>query len=181
MLRHVDEDRRAVGRISEEGANKSDAIGAEIELLGGAIVAMSPQDPRHAATVTRLAEALMRAVGADKLVRIQAPFSASDQSLPEPDVAVVPRRGDDGHPDAAFLVAEVANTSLQKDRSLKSDVYAQAAIPEYWIADLARRSIEVRKAQLNGRYTIRAAVHPGNTVRIDALDNAEIAVSDVLR
>lgn len=173
MLRHVDEDRRAVGRISEEVTNRSDVIGAEIELIGGAIVAMSPQDPRHAA---------MRAVGADKLVQIQAPFAASEQSLPEPDVEVVPRRDDDdGYPDAAFLVAEVANTSLQKDGSLKSNVYAQAAIPEYWIVDLAKRSIEVRKAPLNGCYTTRAVVHPGDTVRIDALDNAEIAVSDVLR
>ena len=153
-----------------------------IELLGGAIVEMSPQDPRDAATVTRLAEALMRAVGADKLVRIQAPFAASEQSLPEPDVAVVPRKDyDDGHPDAAFLVAEVASTSLRKDRSLKSDVYAQAGIPEYWIVDLSRRSIEVRTTPRGGRYTTSAVVRAGDTIRVEALDNTELAVSDVVR
>jgi Uma2 family endonuclease len=153
-----------------------------IELLGGAIVEMSPQDPRHAATITRLAEALMRAVGADKLVRVQLPFAASEESLPEPDVAVVSRKDyDDRHPDAALLVAEVASTSLQKDRSLKSDVYAQAAIPEYWIVDLSKRSIEVRTVPLDGRYTISAFLHPGDAIHSEGLGNIAIAVSDVLR
>ena len=153
-----------------------------IELLGGAIVEMSPQDPRHAATVTRLAEALTRAVGPDELVRVQLPFAASEESLPEPDIAVVPREDyDDGHPVAALLVAEVANTSLRKDRSLKSDVYAQAGVPEYWIVNLAERTVEVRTSLLDGRYTNSAVARPGDTVRIAALGGIEIAVSDVLR
>jgi Uma2 family endonuclease len=153
-----------------------------IELLGGAIVEMSPQDPRHAATVTRLAEALARVVGPDELVRVQLPFAASDESLPEPDIAVVPRKDyDDAHPATALLVAEVANTSLGKDRSLKSDVYAQAGVPEYWIVNLGERTVEVRTSPRDGRYANSAVARPGDTVRIAALGGVEIAVSDILR
>jgi Uma2 family endonuclease len=153
-----------------------------IELLGGVIVEMSPQDPRHASTVSRVQEAILRAVSADKLVRVRLPFAASDVSEPEPDVAVVPRRDyDDAHPESAFLLVEVSNTSLRKDSVLKSDVYALAGVPEYWVVSLAQGRVEIRTKPTEGRYTVTQVAHPGDTISVASLGGVQIAVSDFLR
>jgi Uma2 family endonuclease len=153
-----------------------------IELLGGVIVEMSPQDPRHAATVYRVQEALSRAVGSDKIVRVQLPFAASDVSEPEPDIAVVPRRDyDDAHPASAFLLVEVSNMSLRKDRALKGDFYALAAVPEYWVVSLTERQVEIRTEPSAGGYTVTTIARPGDTIRVASLGGLEISVSDFLR
>jgi Uma2 family endonuclease len=153
-----------------------------VELLGGAIVEISPQDPRHAATVERLYRALSRTIGTYASVRVQLPFVASDDSLPEPDVAVVPLRDyDDGHPDRAFLVAEVASSSLRKDRSLKVDLYARAGVPEYWIVNVEERQIEVLSSPREGAYSATAIARAGDSLRLATLDGAAVDVSDVLR
>ncbi len=153
-----------------------------IELLGGVIVEMSPQDPRHADTVARLAELLQRLVPADKHVRIQAPFAASEDSLPEPDVAVVPRLDyEKAHPDEACLLVEVSNSSLRKDRILKSEVYALAGVPEYWVVSLVERQVEVRTKPQRAGYATTTIARPGDAIRVASLANLEIAVSDFLR
>ena len=152
-----------------------------IELLGGVIVEMSPQDPQHADTIAGLAELLQRMVSADKHVRAHSPFAASEDSLPEPDIAVVPRVGySKAHPDEAYLVVEVSNSSLRKDRVLKSDIYALAGVPEYWIVNLADRQVEVRTKPQRGGYAATTIVRPGDTIRVASLGNLEIAVSDFL-
>ncbi len=63
----------------------------KIELLHGFLVAMSPQGTPHAAVGARLAEVLTRILGDRAHVRCQFPFAASEDSEPEPDIAVVPR------------------------------------------------------------------------------------------
>ena len=83
-----------------------------VELLHGVIVPMSPQGTRHAYTIGMLGDLLLPALVGRARVRIQMPFGASDDSEPEPDLAVVPL-GDwlDDHPDWAYLVIEVAESS----------------------------------------------------------------------
>jgi Uma2 family endonuclease len=124
------------GRFAEE----------RVELLEGVIVEMSPQGPAHANVVERLTRFLVLALQGRAVVRPQSAFAASDSSEPEPDLAVVePGRGlTDPHPREAFLIVEVADSSLLKDRGLKSSLYARAGVPEYWIVDLRSREIEVR-------------------------------------
>lgn len=174
---------RPLKRVEFETLVHEGLFGDErIELLGGVIVEMSPQDPRHSATVERLGRELQRAVDTRASVRVQLPFAASADSLPEPDIAVVPLIDyDDAHPDRAFLLAEVASSSLRKDRSLKADLYARAGVPEYWIVDLAERQIEIRTVPQDGIYTRLQIARPGDVIRSAALDGVEIAVSDFLR
>jgi Uma2 family endonuclease len=165
-------------RLAEAGLFDDERI----ELLGGVIVEMSPQDPRHSATIERLSGELQRAVGARASVRVQLPFAASEDSLPEPDIAVVPRLDyDDAHPDRAFLLAEVASSSLRKDRSLKADLYARAAVPDYWVVNLAERHVEVHTLPRAGVYTAVKIARPGDLLRPSAFDGVSIAVSDFLR
>ncbi|MBX3191389.1 MAG: Uma2 family endonuclease [Labilithrix sp.] len=61
-----------------------------IELLYGVLVRMPPQDPAHSVVVQILTNRLVLALASRATVRAQLPFAASDDSEPEPDIAVVP-------------------------------------------------------------------------------------------
>jgi hypothetical protein len=56
----------------------------------------------------------------------------------------VERSGTAGHQRSRHV--EVADSSLRRDRDLKKRIYARAAIPSYWIVNLADRRIEVYTA-----------------------------------
>src|SRR5262245_50843815 len=123
-----------------------------VELLRGVLVKMSPQQAPHASTVQKLNRLLMAALGDRFSVRIQSPIALSDDTEPEPDVAVVPF-GDYEveHPTTALLIIEVSDTTLRKDRG-KAAMYASAGIGEYWIVNLGGRAVEVYTAPERGRY-----------------------------
>jgi Uma2 family endonuclease len=156
--------------------------GEKLELLRGVLVAMTPQDPPHAAVVQRLTELFAAAVGDRASVRIQLPLAISEDSEPGPDVAVVARGDyDDAHPTTALLVIEVAHTSLEKDRRLKGELYAASGIPEYWVVDIPHRRVEVHAEPASGHYDLVATVLPGEILRSRSLPGLEVAVSDILR
>src|SRR5262249_49496301 len=58
-----------------------------IELIGGELFVMSPQDPPQASAVARTSRKLFQAYGPGFQVRVQLPLVASTHDLPEPDVA----------------------------------------------------------------------------------------------
>ena len=69
---------------------------------------------------------------------------------PEPDLTVLRRRAvpykqrEAGAQDA-LLVIEVAESSLDYDRSTKQRLYAETRIPEYWVVDCAAEVVEVHR------------------------------------
>lgn len=152
-----------------------------VELLRGVIVRMSPQDTRHAEAVRRLIRMFVLAVGERAVVSPQLSFAASDDSEPEPDLALLPP-GDytQAHPAQAPLVVEVANTSLRKDRGVKAELYAEVGIPEYWIVNLVARDVEVLRAPEGGRYTERVVRRPGEVISPLALPDVEVSVADIV-
>jgi Uma2 family endonuclease len=153
-----------------------------IELLQGVIVEMTPHNPRHAAVVERLTNRLGRLAADRASVRVQLPLAVSDDSMPEPDVALVPPGDhDQAHPTGALLVVEVADASLRKDRRIKADLYARAGVAEYWVVNLVDRLIEVHTDVVAGAYTRVTPARPGESIRLRALPDVEIAVGEVLR
>ncbi|MGD0679183.1 MAG: Uma2 family endonuclease [Polyangiaceae bacterium] len=153
---------------------------ARVELLYGRVVSMSPQGGSHSYGVTELARALIPAVGKRGRVRIQMPLAVSNFSEPEPDVAIVPP-GDylDGHPTTAWLVIEVADSSLDRDR-VKAKVYAAAGVVEYWIVNLVEGVFEVY-AEPSGEAYSRVTRHGrGATLLVPKFADLEIPVSEVL-
>ena len=62
-----------------------------VELLRGAIVIarMGPQNTPHANGIEALTQSLLPPLVGRANVRVQLPFAAGDDSLPEPDLAVV--------------------------------------------------------------------------------------------
>ena len=165
-------------RLVAEGAFDDERV----ELLGGVIVEMSPRDPRHDFAIERLTLRLIELARGRASVRPQLSFVASDDSVPEPDLALVPV-ADYGaaHPTSALLVIEVSNASLRKDRSIKAEIYARAGVPEYWVVDLAGRCVEVRTEPRDGVYAQLATARPGDALAISGLEGAALAISDFLR
>jgi len=155
-----------------------------VELLEGVVVAMPPSDPPHASAVTRVSAALFEAVGRRAVVRTQCAFVAG-RSVPEPDVAVVPGSFadyDTTHPRSAFLVVEVADSSLPQDRISKGRIYAAAGVPEYWIVNLRDGVVEVMREPeaAAARYRERRITARGEQIELAALPDAAVAVSELL-
>jgi len=116
-----------------------------VELIDGEIVRMAPTGPEHSTTKSRLLLALMPLVGKGRHLRVDDPLTLGDHE-PVPDMAVVPGSPEDyrqAHPSTALLVIEVADTSLEYDRTVKASLYASAGIPEYWVVNLVERRLEV--------------------------------------
>jgi Uma2 family endonuclease len=153
-----------------------------LELLRGVIVAMTPPDPPHSFATANLTELLVEALRRRARIRVQDPFAASDESMPQPDLAVVPRDDDSSrHPSQAYLVIEVSDSSLAKDRRIKTPIYASAGIPEYWIVNLVDQAIEVyTQPRADGTYAARAIVGRGGKLSPVQFPDIVIAVDDVL-
>ena len=151
-----------------------------VELIEGQIVEMNPIGPGHIRSVNRLTG--LFAGRPDVVVSVQNPIRLDDRSEPEPDLVVL--RADAAQdrtpsPRDALLVVEVADSSLGYDRGTKRPLYAQAGIPELWIADLGgERSEAHREPSPEGYRVIRLFVRgeritpafaPDLSIEVDAI------------
>ena len=152
-----------------------------IELLEGELVAMSPIGAPHSIAVRKLNRLLVLALEGRAEVLCQSPFAALEFSEPEPDFSVVPLgEHDTYHPSKAFLIIEVAESSLAIDRGKKLRLYANCNVPEYWIVNLPERCIEVYTSPSPGAYDRVERYERGQSIRPLAFGDVEFAVSDVL-
>lgn len=137
------------------------------ELINGGIIDKSSPGALYY-TVLSLLEAILRATfGTGHIIRTQAPFVVSDDSEPEPDIAVVsgaPRDYLHKHPSKAQLLVEIADSTLQYHREIKSELYAKCGIPEYWLVNLQERCVEVFRNARKGRYTELKSYYEGDSV-----------------
>jgi hypothetical protein len=92
----------------------------------------------------------------------------------------------DRHPGPQDVRAaiEVADSSLEYDRTTKQRIYATAAIPVYLIVNLRENQIEMYEHPIpaEGRYARRTdhKAHQALRLALTASDVVEIAVSDIL-
>jgi Uma2 family endonuclease len=169
-------------RMIEAGIlTKSDRV----ELIRGEIVSKMPTGDQHVATVNRLTFALTARFHGRALLQIHCPIRLSD-SEPEPDVSVVEIRPDFYASGKAtltnvLLLIEVAESSLEIDRNVKSPLYAENGVREYWIMNLNDRQIEIfRQPQPNGTYMDQSIRRPGEQIDLLAFPGALIPVDDLL-
>jgi len=162
------------------------ALGAfqneKIELLEGFLVPMSPIGPPHSSTVQKLTERLLLALLGRATVRAQNPFSALEFSEPEPDIAVVPSgEYDTAHPDQAYLIIEVAESSLSVDRGVKLRLYAACRVAEYWIVNLVEGHIEVYREPFGDTYTKVERYPRGTSVGFLQFPDVVVEVSSLIK
>ena len=155
--------------------------GEHIELLEGLLVPMSPIGPPHTSCVQRLTELLLPALLGRATVRSQQPFAALDFSEPEPDIAVVPLdRYNTAHADRAYLIIEVAESSLATDRGVKQRLYAACKVPEYWIVNLVEKQIEVYSEPDDGAYKRVRKYDASQSLRPASFPELEVRVAEVI-
>lgn len=174
---------RAFSRAEYEQLATMGFFGEErVELIRGVIVRMATKGPTHEGVIARLNKLLVIALGDRATVRIQSAFAASDDSEPEPDVAVVPAAEDDlaAHPTSAFLLIEVADSTLAHDHA-KAELYAECGVPEYWVVDLKHGLVEVHQDIVDGRYVRMTPCRPGDVLRPAAFPDVAVPVSRLVR
>lgn len=153
-----------------------------VELIEGEIVEMSPIGDPHAAFVANLTHLLVNLVGDRARVWVQGPVRVPPRSKPQPDLALLRPRSyvhQGATTEDVLLVIEVADTSLQYDRTVKQRLYARAGIPEYWIVDANAETLEIYRSPSGERYTdlqspargesVAALAFPETAVPVDAI------------
>jgi len=170
--------RREFNRMVEAGVFEG---GERIELLRGVLVRMSPQSSRHAYAVRRLDRLFQLALQGQVEVCAQLPFAALGDTQPKPDLTLVPP-GDylDDHPPEAYLVVEVANSSLERDRVIKRAIYAECGVPEYWVVNLVAGTVEVHTDPSDGDYATKRTYARGTAIPLSAFPDVSLRVDDFL-
>jgi Uma2 family endonuclease len=150
-----------------------------IELVDGVLLDMSPIGAPHDDVVSWLTRHLVRTAGDEWEVRIQSMFMlAGDRGFLLPDVSVFLALPRPSQPTTAELIVEVAETS-QRRYGEKEAEYAAAGVAEYWIVDLAARSLAVHHAPRRDGYAERSTRRDGEEVT-PLLGGPPVAVSELL-
>ncbi|MEL6440871.1 MAG: Uma2 family endonuclease [Cyanobacteria bacterium J06621_8] len=120
----------------------------QVELLQGNIVEMSPEGKAHAYFSSEAEDYLRGLLENRATVRSGKPITLPNNSEPEPDIAIVQKLGREylthhPYPENIFWVIEYSHSSLEKDLSIKTKIYAEAGIREYWVVNLRQRQLIV--------------------------------------
>jgi Uma2 family endonuclease len=158
-------------------------------LFRGELLEMSPMQTPHALSSMKITKLLFSVFDPSRFdIRVQLPFDAPGDSMPEPDFLVC--RSSDGqrrpHPATAELIIEVSDTSLLHDRD-KANEYASGRVEEYWIVDLNARCVEVyrhptpdRTAPLGFRYPPPTVAGCNDVIALKNDPNMIVKVIDLL-
>lgn len=157
------------------------------ELIRGDIYVMAPIGGEHVHSSLYLVNYLIRQFGERALVSAQNSLQLSDDTEVMPDIAVVGpdvlARDDRLLPSDVAFIVEIAQSSVRHDRAIKLPLYARVGIPEYWIAVLPKRRLEVYREPdaAAGRYRQMRVFEPGETVSPEGWPDVTLDVADILR
>ena len=126
----------------------------------------------------------MKALGNRASVRQAHPITLPNGSEPEPDVAIVkPLRSaylkHHPYPEDIFWLMEYSEATLTKDLTIKSAVYAEVNIPEYWVINLKAQSLVVFRSPQSGEYASRGVYTTGSITPL-AFPELSIPVSQIV-
>lgn len=149
------------------------------ELLDGEIFYVNAQHRPHGQVKLRLYDALgpaLRGMGSPLSVVVRFSVALSDHDVPEPDLTLTTEPEGKGMvPDATVaLLIEVSDTTLDEDLGRKRTLYARAAIPEYWVADVNARVVHQMWMPVGEDFAERRTVPFGQTVTAATVDGLSI-------
>jgi len=156
-----------------------------VELIDGAVVDMIPIGALHAGVIIRLNHLLSRLVGDRAMISPQNPLRLSDFSEPLPDVMLLRPRQDfytSAHPGPGdvLLLVEVADSSVDYDRSVKVPLYTRHRVPEVWVIDLQRHLVEIYSDPAPDGYREIRVARRGDRLTPFALPDVALSVDDIL-
>ena len=153
-----------------------------VELIEGEIYEMSPIGGPHVECINGLNMMFARSAPEGILVSIQNPVRIGDLSMPQPDVVVLRDRRFSGKvptSDDVLLIVEVSDTTLRYDRDVKMPLYAQAGVPEAWIAEVNREEIIAHRDPVGGEYQEIRTYVKGESLSPVHLPEIIVRVDDV--
>jgi Uma2 family endonuclease len=170
-------------RMAETGVLRPDA---RVELLNGEIIDMSPIGSTHAGTVKRFIRIFTKLANDRWTISAQDPLRLDDHSEPEPDFMLLKPSPDDytsrhPKPDEVFLLAEVADASLDYDREEKLPAYGRSGVAEVWIVNLNELTVEVYREPHFTGYGSKTILRSGSQAAPLAFPDATIDVAELLK
>jgi Uma2 family endonuclease len=156
-----------------------------VELIEGEVIKKSLISSRHASCVARLTELFDKPARGQSILWVQNAIRLGEYSEPEPDVTLLKRRHDfyeDNHPTPAdvLLIVEVADSSIEYDRVIKVPLYARAGIPEVWLVDLTKDTIELYAQPLGGAYQISQQATRGESLTSSGVPTLTLSAESIL-
>jgi Uma2 family endonuclease len=118
-----------------------------VELLDGLILEREPIKPAHYTRVKRMYDRLLVQFSNLATVYSKVPLELPKDGRPQPDIMLTHLgAGETSYtqPEEVYLLLEIADTSLERDREFKSHLYARDGVLEYWILNLQK---------INSRFT----------------------------
>lgn len=91
-----------------------------------------------------------------------------------------PGEYDDAHPEVAWLIVEVADSSRTKVRGLKARLYAECGVVEYWVVDLVAQLVEVHTDIVEGHYARITPYRRGDRIALVRFPDVTVDIGDVL-
>ncbi len=156
----------------------------QVELLKGEIVEMSPEGEAHAYFSSETEEYLRILLSDRVTIRAAKPITLPDESEPELDIAIVQRLGREyiehhPYPENIFWLIEYANSSLDKDLNIKTKIYAEVGIAEYWVLNLKKRQLIVFREPQDGEYASKSTLSDGKITPL-AFPDVAVAVNSII-
>jgi Uma2 family endonuclease len=153
------------------------------ELIGGAILPVSPQYLPHGHAKMQLLFALHDAIkrlSLDLAVLSEISIDMRPRSMPMPDVFLSRiGRGTAAVPsEAVALIAEVSSSTQDVDAGPKALLYAEQGVPEYWLVDVTAGMVtRMWKPGLNG-YEQRDQVQFGAALESATIPGLPVETAD---
>jgi len=156
-----------------------------VELVEGRIVRRETMNAPHASIMARMTQRLSEALGEAVMIWQQLPVVAAERSKPMPDFALIKRRGDYYAgalpvPDDVIAIVEVSDTRLRFDRGTKLRLYARVGIPEYWVVDVKKKTIEIYREPHELGYAPPTVAKKGERVSFAAFPDVVFPVDELL-
>ena len=104
--------------------------------------------------------------------------------MPQPDIVLLrPRPGyhaETAKPEDVLLLIEVADSSLEFDYGPKSEFYAAAGIPEFWIANLRTGEVEARTDPVGAEYTTIRTISAAGAISPQSFPDLVLQLSEFM-
>lgn len=164
------------------GMARAGLLEKSVELIGGLLIPATPITPQHNYAVMLLSQQLHQHLDDHAVVFTRGPIHLDNFSEPQPDVALLSPpieqfRQRHAHADDVLLIIEVAQSSLQTDRTVKLELYARANIPEYWLVNLVDGQLETHRQPdpVRGQYRETTIHYPDEEVAPQAFPDCQLA------